>query len=111
MDNKVIIFPGAITKKGKREVVAITPELADVLIELGKQREKHGEKFKFIPWLFPSVKCNKKRLIEPGYQQSDYTRIKDNKHAWEAVKKIANVGGARKVFRKTWTSKEYKRLR
>ena len=110
MDNKVIIFPGAITKKGKREEVAITPELADVLIELGNQREKQGEKFKFIPWLFPSVKCNKKRLLEPGYQQSDYTRIKDNKHAWEAVKKISKVGGARKLFRKTWSTEAKKRL-
>ena len=110
MDNKVIIFPGAITKKGKREEVAITPELADVLIELGKQREKQGEKFKFIPWLFPSVKCNKKRLLEAGYQQSDYTRIKDNKHAWEAVKRISKVGGARKLFRKTWSTEAKKRL-
>ena len=47
---------------------------------------------------------NKKRLLEPGYQQSDYTRIKDNKHAWEAVKKIAKVGGARKLFRKVWST-------
>ena len=67
-------------------------------------------KFKFIPWLFPSVKCNKKRLLEAGYQQSDYTRIKDNKHAWEAVKKIANVGGARKLFRKTWSTEAKKQL-
>ena len=110
MVNKIIIFPATITKKGKKEELAITPERAEVLIELGKQREKHGEKFKFIPWLFPSVKCNKKRLIEPGYQQSDYTRIKDNKHAWEAVKKIANVGGARKLFRKTWSTEAKKQL-
>ena len=104
MDKRVVIFPATITKKGKKEEVAITPELAEVLIELGEQREKQGDQYKFIDWLFPSIRCNKKRLLEPGYQQSDYTRIKDNKHAWEAVKKIAKVGGARKLFRKTWST-------
>ena len=104
MANRVIIFPATITKKSKKEEIAITPELAEVLIELGKQREKQGDWIKFIPWLFPSVRCNKKRIVEPGYQQSDYTRIKDNKHAWNHIKNIAKVGGARKLFRKVWST-------
>ena len=103
-EDKIIVFPAEITKKGKKEEVAITPELADVLIELGEQRAKQGSQYEFVPWLFPSVRCNKKKLLEPGYQQSDYTRIKDNKHAWNKVKEIANVGGARKLFRKTWST-------
>ena len=104
MDNRVVVFPASITKKGKKEEVAITPELANVLIELGKQREKQGHQYNFIPWLFPSVRCNKKRLLDAGYQQSDYTRIKDNKHCWNSVKELAKVGGARKLFRKTWST-------
>ena len=103
-EDKIIVFPAEITKKGKKEEIAITPELADVLIELGEQRAKQGSQYEFVPWLFPSVRCNKKKLLEPGYQQSDYTRIKDNKHAWNKVKEIANVGGARKLFRKTWST-------
>ena len=104
MDNRVVVFPASITKKGKKEEVAITPELANVLIELGKQREKQGHQYNFIPWLFPSVRCNKKRLLDAGYQQSDYTRIKDNKTCWNAVKELAQVGGARKVLRKYYNT-------
>jgi len=110
MENRVVIFPATITKKGKKEELAITPELAEVLIELGEQREKQGDQYKFIDWLFPSVRCNKKRLHEPGYQQSDYTRIKDNKHAWTKVKQLAKVGGARKLFRKTWSTEAKTKL-
>ena len=110
MANRVIIFPEDISKKSKKEEMAITPELAEVLVDLGKQREKQGDWIKFIPWLFPSVRCNKKRVHEPGYQQGDFTRIKDNKHAWNHIKNIAKVGGARKLFRKVWSTEAKKKL-
>lgn len=37
-------------------------------------------------------------------QQSDYTRTKDNKTCWNAVKELAKVGGARKLLRKYYSS-------
>ena len=37
---------------------------------------------------------------KPIKQQSDYTRTKDNKTCWNAVKELAQVGGARKLLRK-----------
>ena len=68
-------------------------------------KERPGfEKYKFLKWLFPSVRADKKRLLEPGYQQSDYTRTKDNKTCWNAVKELAKVGGARKVLRKYYNT-------
>ena len=98
---KVAEFPGGITKKGKKDYVVITDPLQEVLDQLEKVKERPGfEQYKFVPWLFPSVRADKKRLLEPGYQQEDYTRTKDNKTCWNAVKEMAQVGGARKVLRK-----------
>ena len=41
---------------------------------------------------------------KPIKQQSDYTRTKDNKTCWNAVKELAKVGGARKVLRKYYNT-------
>ncbi len=84
-------FPGGITKKGKKDYVVITDPLQEVLDQLEKVKERPGfEQYKFVPWLFPSVRADKKRLLEPGYQQEDYTRTKDNKTCWNAVKEMAS---------------------
>ena len=102
---KVAEFPGSITKKGKKDYVIITEDLQKVLDSITKIKERPGfEKYKFVSWLFPSVRADKKRLLEPGYQQSDYTRTKDNKTCWNAVKELAKVGGARKVLRKYYNT-------
>ena len=102
---KVVEFPASITKKGKKDYVIITEDLQKVLDQIAKIKERPGfEKYKFLSWLFPSVRADKKRLLEPGYQQSDYTRTKDNKTCWNEVKKLANVGGARKVLRKYYNT-------
>ena len=42
--------------------------------------------------------------FEQGYQQSDYTRLKDNKYCWNAVKELTKIGGARKVLRKYYNT-------
>jgi|10_taG_2_1085330.scaffolds.fasta_scaffold23673_1 hypothetical protein len=102
---KVAEFPASITKKGKKDYVIITDDLQSVLDQIAKIKERPGfEKYKFIDWLFPSVRADKKRIHEPGYQLSDYTRIKDNKTCWNAVKELAQVGGARKVLRKYYNT-------
>ena len=102
---KVAEFPAGITKKGKKEYVVITEPLQEVLNQIEKIKERPGyEKYRFVPWLFPSTRSNKKRIDEPGYLQSDATRLKDNKTCWNAVKKLAAVGGARKLLRKYYST-------
>jgi len=102
---KVAEFPASITKKGKKDYVIVTEDIQKVLGQIDKIKERPGyEKYKFVPWLFPSIRADKKRLLEPGYQQSDYTRTKDNKYCWTAVKQLAVVGGARKVLRKYYNT-------
>jgi integrase len=102
---KVAEFPAGITKKGKKEYVVITEPLQEVLDQISVIKERPGyEKYKFVSWLFPSIRSDKKRIQEPGYQQSDYTRTKDNKTCWNAVKEMAQVGGARKLLRKYYSS-------
>ena len=41
---------------------------------------------------------------KPIKQQSDYMRTKDNKTCWNAVKELAQVGCARKLLRKYYSS-------
>ena len=108
---KVAEFPGSITKKGKKDYVIITEDLQKVLDQISIIKERPGfEKYKFVSWLFPSVRADKKRLLEAGYQQSDYTRTKDNKTCWNAVKELAQVGGARKVLRKYYNTGAYEEV-
>jgi len=105
VDRKIAEFPAGITKKGKKEFIVITEPLQEVLDQIARIKERPGfEKYKFLIWLFPSVRADKKRLLEPGYQQSDYTRTKDNKTCWNAVKELAQVRGARKLLRKYYSS-------
>ena len=90
---------------GKKEYVVITEPLQEVLDKISVIKQRPGyEKYKFVSWLFPSIRSDKKRIQEPGYQQSDYTRTKDNKTCWNAVKEMAQVGGARKLLRKYYSS-------
>ena len=102
-----IIFPAGITKRRKEKFVFITDGLKKVLDDLEQVYNRPGlEAYKFIPWLFPSIKIAHKQLVkrDPAFMRSDKTRCRAIKHCWNAIREETGIQGAIRLFRKTLVS-------
>jgi hypothetical protein len=102
-----IIFPAGITKRRKEKFVFITDGVKKVLDDLEQVYNRPGlEAYKFIPWLFPSIKIAHKQLVkrDPAFMRSDKTRCRAIKHCWEAIRQETGIQGAIRLFRKTLVS-------
>ena len=60
--------------------------------------------YKFLDWLFPTTRINKKKLHEDYYVRSDQCRTKEIRGCWGAMMKDLNMDGAPKMLRKTFSS-------
>ena len=90
--------------KGKTEDIEVfrTDEINRALNRLNRQyKRKCNERFKWIPWLFPSSRIAWDRVAEPGYAQSNHTRKKSLNNAWEEVRKLISFEASMKAIRKT----------
>ena len=101
-----IILPGAIVRKSRKEhKIVITPPVRWILDNIqNKLNEKKYQKYKFVPWLFPSTKTKSKSLLDPEYVNTHGTRLKDTRGCWLAVMKDLGLEGAKKMLRKSFIS-------
>ena len=98
-------LPYSITKVKKEQKIVITPVVKWILdnIEQTLNKPKY-QKYKFVPWLFPSTKTKSKLLYDLEYIKTDGTRLKDIRGCWNAVSKDTGIDGAPKMFRKSFIS-------
>ena len=98
-------LPYSITKVKKEQKIVITPVVKWILenIEQTLNKPKY-QKYKFVPWLFPSTKTKSKQLYDLEYIKTDGTRLKDIRGCWNAVSKDTGIDGAPKMFRKSFIS-------
>lgn len=100
-----IYLPPGITKTKKGMKVTITPVVGwiikniDEILKLPKY-----QKYKFIPWLFPSTKVKSKLIYDNEYIHTDGTRLKDCRSCWKAVCEATGIEGSPKMFRKSYIS-------
>ena len=100
----LITLPASITKARKVEYVDITPPVSFVLKQLDKQLADKYQGYRFVDWLFPTTRINKKRLHEDKYVRSDSCRTKELRGCWSEVVKQTGIVGAPKMLRKTFSS-------
>ena len=98
-------LPYSIVKTKKEQKITITPVVKWILenIEQTLNKPKY-QKYKFIPWLFPSTKTKSKELYDLEYVKTDGTRLKDVRGCWIAVLKDTGIDGAQKMLRKSFIS-------
>ena len=102
--NGVITLPRSITKARKEEFIDITPPVALVLSSLKKHKEGRYQKYRFIDWLFPTLRTNTQRLYDDVYVRSHSTRMKTLRGCWLDLVKETGIVGSPKMFRKTFSS-------
>jgi hypothetical protein len=100
-----IELPSSVVKTRKDQKVAITKPVQWVLdnIEETLKKPKY-QKYKFVPWLFPSTKTKSKELYDHEYAATDGTRLKDFRGCWNAIMKDLGIEGAPKMIRKSFIS-------
>ena len=103
-EKTLITLPASITKARKVEYVDITPPVSFVLKQLDKQLADKYQGYRFVDWLFPTTRINKKRLHEDKYVRSDSCRTKELRGCWSEVVKETGIIGAPKMLRKTFSS-------
>ena len=101
---QLITLPASITKARKTEYVDITPPVDFILKQLNKHLEGTHKGYKFLDWLFPTTRINKKKLHDDHYVRSDQCRVKDVRGCWRALMKETGLEGAPKMLRKTFSS-------
>ena len=103
-DNGLITLPASITKARKKEFIDITPPVAKVLKQIQVHTNGKHKAYRFLDWLFPTTRINKKKLHEDYYIRSDQCRTKEIRGCWNAMMKDLNMEGAPKMLRKTFSS-------
>ena len=103
-EKEVITLPSSITKARKTEYIDITPPVAKVLKQIQVHTNGKHKAYKFLDWLFPTTRINKKKLHEDYYVRSDQCRTKEIRGCWSAMMKDLNMDGAPKMLRKTFSS-------
>ena len=100
-----IELPSSVVKTRKEQKVAITKPVQWVLdnIEETLKKPKY-QKYKFVPWLFPSTKTKSKELYDHEYAATDGTRLKDFRGCWNAIMEDLELEGAPKMIRKSFIS-------
>ena len=102
--NGIITLPRSITKARKEEFITITGPVALVLASLKKHREGKYQKYRFIDWLFPTLRTNTQRLYDDVYVRSHSTRMKTLRGCWLDLVQETGIVGSPKMFRKTFSS-------
>ena len=84
--------------------VYYTPEITRALDRLHRQYRRRGhEKYRFIPWLFPSSRID---WGDPSKYKSNDTRRKSLSGAWRELRKLIKFEGSIKTLRKTYFTQE-----
>ena len=84
-------------KSRKEHKIVITPPVRWILDNIqNKLNEKKYQKYKFVPWLFPSTKTKSKSLLDPEYVNTHGTRLKDTRGCWLAVMQDLGLEGAKR---------------
>ena len=116
MDN-IILLPAQMTKNRKQRFITITEPVAFILDRLDEiYKQPKYQKYKFIPWLFPSNKSTPKSWraedgeLSKEIMNSRKTRLTDLRECWEAMKNDAKVGGVIRMLRKSYASISVKKL-
>jgi hypothetical protein len=100
-----IELPSSVVKTRKEQKVAITKPVQWVLDNIGETLKKPKyQKYKFVPWLFPSTKTKSKELYDHEYAATDGTRLKDFRGCWNAIMEDLELEGAPKMIRKSFIS-------
>ena len=100
-----IELPKSIVKTKKEQKITITPVVRWILNNIEQRlNEPKYQKYKFVPWLFPSTKTKSKQLYDQEYVKTDGTRLKDVRGCWIAVLKDTGIDGAQKMLRKSFIS-------
>ena len=116
IDNIIVLPSGSI--KGREEgYITITEPVQFVLDLLDSIYQRPGlSKYKFIPWLFPTLRSSPKSWlngteIDQDYINSKKTRIRDVRECWktmEAMTGLKNI--VQRMYRKTYASMSVKKL-
>ena len=116
MDN-IILLPAQMTKNRKQRFITITEPVAFILDRLDEiYKQPKYQKYKFIPWLFPSNKSTPKSWrgedgeLSKEIMNSRKTRLTDLRECWETMKNDAKVGGVPRMLRKSYASISVKKL-
>ena len=103
-EKELITLPASITKARKKEFIDITPPVAKVLKQIETHINGPHKAYRFVDWLFPTTRINKKKLHEDYYVRSDQCRTKEIRGCWNAMMKELGMTGAPKMLRKTFSS-------
>ena len=116
MDN-IILLPSKMTKNRKPRFITITEPVAFILDRLDEiYKQPEFQKYKFIPWLFPTNKSSPKSWIgtDGGLSQeimnSRKTKLTDLRECWMTMQNDAKVGGVIRMLRKSYASISVKKL-
>jgi len=122
-NNPIIKAPRSIMKGRAKvgqedEIFDISDPVRRVLDRLKRQLKRRGfYKYAYVPWLFPSTRINKDRVMDkvsyPDYITSHFTRVKTRSlnDTMRLAKKLSGVQeGSIKSFRKTYVSQATKIL-
>ena len=110
MDN-IILLPSKMTKNRKPRFITITEPVAFILDRLDEiYKQPEFQKYKFIPWLFPTNKSSPKSWrgedgeLSKEKMNSRKTRLTDLRECWVSMKDDAKVGGVPRMLRKSYAS-------
>ena len=104
-DERIIEIPRAISKIRRDEFITITEPVNNVLNLLDETKKRPGfDKYKFPPWLFCTPKFDYKRIDNPKYINSEYTKLKSVKMCWLQLRRDLDLFGSPKTFRKTFST-------
>ena len=103
-EKELITLPASITKARKKEFIDITEPVAKVLKQIENHINGPHKAYRFVDWLFPTTRINKKKLHEDYYVRSDQCRTKEIRGCWNAMMKELDMTGAPKMLRKTFSS-------
>ena len=97
-DERIIEIPRAISKIRRDEFITITEPVNNVLNLLDETKKRPGfDKYKFPPWLFCTPKFDYKRIDNPKYINSEYTKLKSVKMCWLQLRRNLDLFGSPKT--------------
>ena len=119
IDNIIVLPSGSI--KGREEgYVVITEPVQFVLKQIENVYKRPGiAKYKFIPWLFPTIKSTPKSWLVKGsidtisqeYIHSKKTRLRDIRECWKTMMDMTGLKNiVPRMYRKTYASMSVKKL-
>jgi len=99
----IIHLPKAVLKGKKRDMELIITQPVQVILDLAEEQRKKNTKYAFVPWLFPSPRVSKKRIMDNVYANGHQTHLATLNGCWENVRrKLPDLIGSAKTFRKAF---------